>query len=255
MSGILVEKSMKINVLASIIAFTMMSATSVNAFADTAVKQDSTVVSINDAKTYADKYSQAQSEIEFLKQQLQKSQLEDQIRELKQKELKEVQAAKDKDAKKKWDEEKKALIEKYEAKISEIQGDGLKLSGEDSEKFKANKAKEKMDKVFVTRISAIGGQMKAKIYVDNSIMTKGVGEHITDGVRIAGITKDGVTLSYNGHKKFVQITTISRAQFKSFEQTGAQAAQSDREIMERQMMNSGFQPPVSSVSSPPGMIQ
>ncbi|MND11570.1 hypothetical protein D3C87_351580 [compost metagenome] len=226
---------MKTKILASLITATLLSVSSMSAFATEPAPQRDTIVSVNGAKSYADSYSKAQLEIELLKQTLQKNQLQDQIRQIKEKETKASLEAQDKANQKKWDEEKKELIEKYEAKLS-----ALSENSDESENKSSNVSiKSKMDKVFVTRISAIGGQMKAKVYVDNSIATKGIGDTVIEGVKIVGINKDGIVIAHNDYRKFIQITTISRAQFKSFEQNEVIDVQ-DKSGINNQMMRTDF---------------
>lgn len=231
---------MRIKILTSVVVAVMMSATSLGAIAATTPDASNALLDVNTAKSYADTYSENQNSIEQLKQQLQKKQIEEQIRQINAKAEKESQDAKLKEEQEKWNAEKKALIEQYEAKLS-LAKEKKSVSGSVTT---LHSAQDDLDGFYVTRISAIGGQMQAKVYIDNSISTKGVGDYVAPGVKITKITKDGITVSSKEQKKFVPITTISRAQFKSFEKTSDQSLQGSGSEAERQLMgvSNGYQP-------------
>jgi len=198
-----------------------------------------TVVNVDKAAQYSDKYSEKQNKIMLIKQDLEYSQINEQIREIEAKENKSKYDAKLLEEQKKWNEEKKNIIAGYEKKIAKLKADA------DDSKKKALKKEEDdkkavLDSVFVTRVSGIGSNMRARIYVNNSISTKSVGKFATEGVKIIGIDQEGVNLEYKGLKKYVPITTINRAQYKSFEQLDKNKNKSDNSQNNSSLGMSGF---------------
>lgn len=71
--------------------------------------------------------------------------------------------------------------------------------------------------IYVTRIAGAGDNIKARIFYENNIRDRVVGEQIAPGVVIQKIHPNGIVVNDNGSERFIDLTTDGLAYLKTFE--------------------------------------
>lgn len=118
--------------------------------------------------------------------------------------------------------EKQVLWEKEKLEIQETHDNEMKSLKEDID-FLRKKLSDKNDvndilegKIFVTQVSGIGHNIKARVYFDNNIATRSVGDEVIPGAVIERIEPSGLYVKYKKEERFIPITTTQHAHFKTF---------------------------------------
>ena len=95
----------------------------------------------------------------------------------------------------------------YEARIRQLQA---RLTGEDP-------AAAITGNIYVTRVAGAGDNLRARVFYENNIRDRVVGEQIAPGVVITKIHPNGIVVNDNGSERFIDITTDGLAYLKTFE--------------------------------------
>lgn len=100
-----------------------------------------------------------------------------------------------------------AMKSAYEDRIKALQD---RLTG-------AADGQEITGNIYVTRIAGAGDNIKARIFFENNIRDRVVGEQIAPGVVIKKIHPNGIVVNDNGSERFIDLTTDGLAYLKTFE--------------------------------------
>lgn len=163
----------------------------------------------------AKQISEIQHSLEMSKLRMREAEINEQIAELNAKQQKRGLDAAVQEKQEAWDTEKTDLVTNFEDEIKSLK---------DSNKFLRKQLTEKDEidgllkgKIFVTQVSGIGHNLKARVYYDNNISTRRVGDEVIAGAIVSRIEPSGMYVMYKGEKQFIPITTTAHAHFKSFE--------------------------------------
>ncbi len=176
-----------------------------------------TVINPEKSLKYSMDYAEKQNDLNLLQIDLKALQVKSQIELIEKEKRKELEQNALAVEKQKWEKEKSELILSHKKEIEEKEKTIAQIS---AKKASAKKAEEKLsvdDRIYVTRISGIGQNMSARVYIDNNIRTAKVGDVLLDGVSVTKLSLDGMILDVKGKRKVIPITTADKAYFKTLE--------------------------------------
>jgi predicted RNase H-like nuclease (RuvC/YqgF family) len=158
--------------------------------------------------------SERQHTLELSKLRMAEANIEDQITDL---EMKRQGRTIDSLMEKKqvlWEKEKLEIQESHDNEIKSLRSDIDFLRKKLSNKNDVNDVLQ--GKIFVTQVSGIGHNIKARVYFDNNIATRSVGDEVLPGAVIERIEPSGLYVKYKKEQRFIPITTTQHAHFKTF---------------------------------------